>query len=119
MTEASKPTPAKPTGMKTNIRHEVAKQLQKLFNDHIAPQLSAMERQIVALRKTVRKQEGEIVATQADLDALTASINDDVTKINAEIAALQAANPALDLTALQAAVAGLDATANPAPPATP
>lgn len=60
----------------------------------------------------------KLMATQADIDALAAKVSADVTAINAEIAALQAANPALDLTGLQAAVASLDVTANPpAPPA--
>lgn len=59
-----------------------------------------------------------MAVTQADLDALAASVSSDVAAINAEIAALQQANPALDLSGLQAAVASLDTTANPpAPPA--
>lgn len=57
-----------------------------------------------------------MATTQADLDALAAKVSADVTAINAEIAALQSANPALDLSGLQAAVASLDATANPPAP---
>ncbi|MCW2767555.1 MAG: hypothetical protein JWO11_3514 [Nocardioides sp.] len=59
----------------------------------------------------------KLSVTQADLDALATSIAADVSAIQAEIAALEAANPNLDLSGLQAAVASLDATANPAPPA--
>lgn len=59
----------------------------------------------------------KLSVTQADLDALATSISADVSAIQAEIAALEAANPNLDLSGLQAAVASLDATANPAPPA--
>jgi len=57
----------------------------------------------------------KLMATQADIDALTAALaqedsdlNTAVTGIQAEIVALQNANPALDLTALSAQV---DATA--------
>ena len=56
-----------------------------------------------------------LMASQADIDALTAALaqedsdlNTAVTGIQAEIVALQNANPALDLTALSAQV---DATA--------
>jgi len=56
-----------------------------------------------------------MAVTQADLDALAASVSSDVAAINAEIAALQQANPALDLSGLQAAVASLDVTATPPP----
>lgn len=58
-----------------------------------------------------------MAVTQADLDALTSAINgvgtalaSDVTNITAEIAALQSANPNLDLTGLQGAVSSLQAT---------
>lgn len=55
------------------------------------------------------------MASQADVDALTSAV-DQVSadlasaqsKLQAEIDALAAANPSLDLTALQAAVAPLD-----------
>jgi hypothetical protein len=54
--------------------------------------------------------------TQADVDALTAQIEQVAQdliaaqgKLQAEIDALAAANPGVDLTALQAAVAPLDA----------
>ncbi len=73
--------------------------------------------------------------TQADVDALTtavgqlsAQLTTDVTNIQAEIAALQAANPGLNLANLQAAVGTLTNTVGtvnsiaptpPAPPVTP
>jgi hypothetical protein len=73
------------------------------------------------------------MATQADVDALTAAVSGvstdlaaAVTNIQAEIAALQTANPALDLSALQTAVSGLvtvqgtvDALETPPPAAPP
>lgn len=72
------------------------------------------------------------MATQADLDAAVADIEAKVgalgtaaDAIKAEIAALQQANPALDLSGLTKAVSDLDAAAAtvaaipPAPPAPP
>lgn len=72
------------------------------------------------------------MATQADIDALTAEINQvatDVdtakTQLQAEIDALADANPGLDVSALQAAVAPLDGAVvalgelKPTPPAPP
>ena len=60
------------------------------------------------------------MTTQDDLDAITAELGTALTNIQAEIAALQAANPALDLTALRAAADALAAVAPaPAPPAEP
>jgi hypothetical protein len=56
------------------------------------------------------------MATQADLDNLTAQLTAADQGIQAEIAALQAANPALDLSGLQAAVqATADLVPAPAP----
>jgi hypothetical protein len=74
--------------------------------------------------------ENLLMATQADLDAVTASLATlkdtlvaDDSAIQAEIAALQSANPGLDLTGLQAAVAdvsaAVDATTALVPAATP
>jgi hypothetical protein len=70
--------------------------------------------------------------TQADVDALTTAVGQlsdqlttDVANIDAEIAALQAANPGLDLSNLQAAVTNLTGTVSnvtaiaPTPPAPP
>ena len=92
--------------------------------------LAHIERHIRALEQVQTIQGEKIVASQADIDALTAALaqedsdlNTAVTAIQAEIVALQQANPALDLTALSAQV---DATAAavaaaaalvPAPPA--
>jgi hypothetical protein len=73
------------------------------------------------------------MATQADVDALTARLQAVDTRnqaavvaIQAEIVALQAANPELDLTALTTAVAQMETDATtfeglepPAPPVTP
>lgn len=60
----------------------------------------------------------DLMATQADVDAITAEVGQiaadldaDTTKLQTEIDALAAANPSLDLTALQAAVTPLDAKA--------
>jgi len=60
-----------------------------------------------------------LVAAQSDIDAITAELGTALANIQAEIAALQAANPALDLSALQAAADALAAVAPPAdvPPA--
>jgi hypothetical protein len=72
----------------------------------------------------------DLMATQADVDALTTAVDQIATdltaaqsKLQAEINALAAANPGLDLTALQAAVAPVDAAVQalgalaPSPPA--
>jgi hypothetical protein len=57
-----------------------------------------------------------LMSQQDDINALATELETDVaaedtalSAIEAEIASLQAANPALDLTALRAAVAGQDA----------
>lgn len=94
------------------VKREIEEQVRELRELDVLHRLSVLERQVKALRKTLTKEEGEIMATQADLDALAQSVNDDVAKINDEITALQNANPNLDLSGLQAAVAGLDSTAN-------
>ncbi len=69
------------------------------------------------LAATVAELDGRIdlMATQADVDVLTASVTKvsaDIanakTTLQAEIDKLATANPALDLTSLQAAVALLD-----------
>ncbi|HEY5201347.1 MAG TPA: hypothetical protein VIJ31_10610 [Acidothermaceae bacterium] len=63
------------------------------------------------------------MSTQADIDALTTALTADDAAIATEIAALQAANPSLDLSALQAAVAAtaalVPAATAPAAPAAP
>jgi hypothetical protein len=76
---------------------------------------------------TLQLKADAIMTEQAGIDAAAAQIQADVTAegtaltaIEAEIAKLQAGNPALDLTGLQAAVAGLDtetAAEQAAPPA--
>lgn len=70
---------------------------------------------VISQQETVSILGEKLSVTQADLDALAASITTDVDLIKAEIVALQNANPNLDLSGLQAAVASLDATASPAP----
>lgn len=65
------------------------------------------------IRETLRRIENTM-ATQADIDALTTALTADDAAIAQEIAALQAANPALDLSGLQAAVAATAALV-PAP----
>jgi len=67
--------------------------------------------QILSLLATI----GETMATQADIDALTAQVQKVQTEVMGavqvlkdEIAALQNQNPALDLTALSSAVQALD-----------
>lgn len=73
-----------------------------------------------------QRMQREISVAQSDIDALTAALSDtnaelgtamsdlagDVTNIQAEITALQAAQPELDLTALTAAVAAAQSTAD-------
>jgi hypothetical protein len=67
--------------------------------------------EISAFKTEMRER---LMATQADVDALTQKVSDlgtalasDVTAITDEIAALQSANPSLDLSALSSAVDGL------------
>lgn len=74
------------------------------------PHRVSLRAQVAELTKEVK-----LMATQADVDALTARLaaldtrtTTAVAAIQAEIAALQAANPALDLTALTAAVSTLE-----------
>ena len=98
---------------------------------HIVGILKQYLFEILANQETIKRSLKEItrdMATQADIDALTAqvtannpalaatlaSIATDTTKIEAEIASLKAANPAIDLTALTAAVAGLATNAQAA-----
>jgi prefoldin subunit 5 len=57
-----------------------------------------------------------IMSEQSEIDQDVATLNAAVTNIQAEIAALQAANPALDLSALQTAVAAVAAIAPATPP---
>lgn len=101
-----------------------------VFWDDFAHYTNLLWAHIEAQDKKIKRLEVMAMASQADVDALTAALaqedsdlNTAVTGIQAEIAALQAANPALDLTALSAQV---DATAVavaaaaalvPAPPA--
>lgn len=76
-----------------------------------------------ALSRDVKKLEKMIMATQSDIDAVTAALVQEDSDLNAavasltaadtaiaaEIAALQAANPALDLSGLQAELASSQA----------
>ncbi len=71
--------------------------------------LARHERSIKEMRKTM-------AVTQADLDALAGALNDVSTRLTsadeglqAEIDALQAANPSLDLSGVQAALANVSA----------
>lgn len=73
--------------------------------------LAHLERQILAVEKKNTTIGEALVATQADVDAITANVQTAVTNIQAEITALQQANPSLDLSGLQGAVATLDAIA--------
>lgn len=64
---------------------------------------------------TITRIERQLMSTQADVDALTAQVSQVATDlqtaqttIQAEIDALAAANPALDLTGLQDALAPID-----------
>lgn len=85
-----------------------------------------IERSLAELHRKVDR----LMATQAEIDAMVADIEAKVgalgtaaDAIKAEIAALQNANPALDLSGLTKAVADLDTAAAdvaaipPAPPA--
>jgi hypothetical protein len=76
----------------------------------------SLQAQITALSKKVG-----LMATQADVDALTARLaaldtraKNAVAAIQAEIAKLQTANPSLDLTGLTAAVSNLESDATAA-----
>lgn len=78
-----------------------------------------------SLTARLNRQEHDM-ATQQDLDNLTAQLTAADQGIQAEIAALQAANPTLDLSGLQAAVQATadlvpaaPAPAEPAPAADP
>lgn len=104
---------------------------EELELDHIERDIHGVFR---LLERVLDNQE-QIMATQAEVDAVTAEIGLDVNglvtstqAIKDEIAAIQAANPAVDLSGLQAAVASLDSAAGgvagiatpapaPAPPA--
>jgi uncharacterized coiled-coil protein SlyX len=65
--------------------------------------------------QAIHELQEAVMATQADVDALTTQVStvaSDLAKaqadIQAELDALSTANPTVDLTALTAAVAGLD-----------
>lgn len=98
------------------LKRLINRALECYYQDRIAPVLADIERHIRAIEQTQTILGERIMATQADIDALTAQLTADVDAINAEIAALQAANPALDLSGLQAAVDAATATANSVPP---
>lgn len=98
------------------VKRLISRALECYYRDRIAPDLANIERHIRAIEQTQTILGEKIMATQADIDALTAQLNADVEAINAEIAALQAANPALDLSGLQAAVDAATATATSVPP---
>ena len=85
--------------------------------------MQQVQAQLTRLEQKVDKLMSEQTTQQADIDAATAAIGNvettlstvaanlqaAVTNISAEIAALKAANPAVNTTALNAAVAGLAA----------
>jgi septal ring factor EnvC (AmiA/AmiB activator) len=71
---------------------------------------------VAGLTKQIKALQEAEMTTQADVDALTQQVDTIATdlatsqgKLQAEIDALAAANPSLDLTGLQNAVAPLDA----------
>lgn len=69
------------------------------FHPNYSKQLDRIERIVFHI--------GEKMATQADVDALTALVTAQTTKlqnIDTEVKALATANPSLDLTALTAAI---------------
>lgn len=92
----------------------------------ILQRLSAVEQAVRSLEFNQLKEQREISVAQSDIDALTTALSDtdaelgtavtnltgDVTAIQAEIAALQAAQPQLDLTALTNAVQNAQSTAD-------
>lgn len=109
-----------------------------IFDDVIAALVTTYTREIVALRADLATSTAAILqeiramsaSNQATADADTAAIlkavadiGDAVTNIQAEIAALEANNPSIDLTGLNAAVAQLqpavDAVTAIAPPPPP
>ncbi len=80
---------------------------------HLAAQYDHLSARTSTLETTMADQ-------QAEIDTDVAAIGSAVTNIQAEIAALQAAQPQLNLAALDAAVAQLAAVAPaPAPAPTP
>lgn len=90
--------------------------------------LPDMQADIARLQMTTHRMETIMAANQADIDALAVKLGelkDNLTSadagIQAEIDALKAANPALDLSGVQAAVDALstqvDATSALVPPA--
>lgn len=91
--------------------------------------ISDIVRRIKALEQNQRMMGVTLMATQADIDALTTALtsedsqlNTAVAAIQAEITALQNNNPTIDVTALQAAVASMTTAVSAAAalvPATP
>lgn len=77
--------------------------------------VESIERHLMAVEESVTRIGERLMSTQADVDALTQAVTSDVEAINAEIAALQNANPALDLSGLQTAVQSLNDTASNPP----
>jgi len=77
------------------------------------------ERQILNALWRVERRLEILMSEQAEIDADVTELNGAVTAIQAEIAQLQQANPALDLTALKTAVDAVAGIAPPAPPAPP
>ena len=69
--------------------------------------------------QTLHRMEDTLMATQADIDALTTRITGAAADIRADIQALKDANPDLDLSALESKVAGLEGLAAENPPSTP
>jgi cytochrome c556 len=96
----------------------------------IADLLKDMQGRLARHDRLINKMEKNMATTQADLDALAAALGDLSTKLTsadeglqAEIDALQAANPSLDLSGVQSALGALsaqvDATAAMVPAAPP
>jgi chromosome segregation ATPase len=105
----------------------MADEAQQSFGPwQILRRLEALEVNQQQQALSLKRMQKEISVAQSDIDALTsalsdtdaelgtavANLNGDVTAIQAEIAALQAAQPDLDLTALTAAVQSAQSTAD-------
>jgi hypothetical protein len=63
--------------------------------------------------------EGILMATQAQIDAIAARLTQATADIRADIEALKAANPELDLSSLEGKVANLEGLAQENPPSMP
>lgn len=74
---------------------------------HIIDQNDALASLIIDLGVKIMALQDDVNADAAAIEAAVATLGTAVTAIEAEIAALQAANPAVDLSPLQTAVADL------------